>query len=336
VNSLNNQSWKVSAAETDTRLDKWLAAPDRLGSRSKSLSAIEHGKVFINDVEQTTADAGRKLQPGETVRLWMDRPGSAARRYTERRASGLHLLYEDSSLLVINKPVGLLSVPLPSQPDEESLFDQVKFHLRSHNNRDPLVVHRIDRDTSGLIVFAKTGEAQHKLKEQFERREPERVYLVAVHGHPEPESGIWKDLLEWDQEELKQHSADHKDRFTKQATSRYKVVEKFAHASLVEIRLVTGKRNQIRIQAGLRGYPVIGERMYVYDPPPDPKIEFNRQALHAFQLGFKHPVDRRPLKFEAPLPADFVALLERLRKPAPGKPTTGIQQASGKSREKSN
>jgi hypothetical protein len=76
--------------------------------------------------------------------------------------------------------------------------------------------------------------------------------------------------------------------------------------------------------------------MYVYDPPPDPKIEFNRQALHAFQLGFKHPVDRRPLKFEAPLPADFVALLERLRKPAPGKPTTGIQQASGKSREKSN
>jgi len=304
----------VSADEAGTRLDKWLAAPDRLGSRSKSLSAIERGKIFINDVEQTAADAARKMQPGETVRLWMDRPGSAARRYTERRASGLHLLYEDSSLLVVNKPAGLLAVPLHTHPDEESLFDRVKFHLRSHGNRDPLVVHRIDRDTSGLIIFAKTGEAQRKLKEQFERRQPERVYLAAVHGHPEPQSGIWKDLLEWDQEELKQQPAEQKDRFTKQATSRYRVMEKFAHASLLEIRLVTGKRNQIRIQAGLRGHPIIGEKMYVYDPAPQHKIEFDRQALHAFQLGFKHPVDERPLRFEAPLPADFATLLERLRK----------------------
>jgi 23S rRNA pseudouridine1911/1915/1917 synthase len=314
VNPSNNQSWKVSAAEAGTRLDKWLAAPDRLGSRSKSLSAIERGKIFINEVEQTAEDAARKLQPGETVRLWMDRPGSAARRYTERRASGLHLLYEDSSLLVVNKPAGLLAVPLHSQPDEESLFDQVKYHLRSHGAREPLVVHRIDRDTSGLIIFAKTGEAQRKLKEQFERRQPERVYLAAVHGHPEPPSGTWKDLLEWDQEELKQQPAEQKDRFTKQATSRYRVVEKFARASLLEIRLVTGKRNQIRIQAGLRGYPIIGEKMYVYDPAPQHKIEFDRQALHAFQLNFKHPVDGRPLKFEAPLPADLAALLERLQK----------------------
>jgi len=313
-NSQNNQTWKVGADEAETRLDKWLAAPDRLGSRSKSLAAIERGKIFVNEVEQTTADTGRRLQAGETVRLWMDRPGSATRRYAERRASGLHLMYEDSLLLVVNKPAGLLSVPLPAQPDEESLFDQVKFHLRSHGNRDPLVVHRIDRDTSGLIVFAKTGAAQFKLKEQFERREPERVYLAAVHGHPNPESGIWKDLLEWDQEELKQQAAEQKDRFTKQATSRYKVVEKFKHASLVEIRLVTGKRNQIRIQAGLRGHPIIGERMYVYDPAPEPKIEFERQALHAFQLRFKHPADQRPLRYEAPLPADFAALLERLRK----------------------
>jgi len=314
VNPPNNQSWKVSDAEAGTRLDKWLAAPDRLGSRSKSLSAIERGKVFVNDIEQTATDAARKLQPGETVRLWMDRPGSAARRYTERRESGLHLLYEDSSLLVVNKPAGLLAVPLHSQPDEESLFDRVKFHLRSHGHRDPLVVHRIDRDTSGLIVFAKTGEAQRKLKEQFERREPERVYLAAVHGHPEPPSGTWKDLLEWDQEELKQQPAEQKDRFTKQATSRYRVLEKFKHASLLEIRLVTGKRNQIRIQAGLRGHPIIGEKMYVYDPAPQHKVEFDRQALHAFQLGFKHPADGRALKFEAPLPADLAALLDRLRK----------------------
>ncbi|HMV46845.1 MAG TPA: RluA family pseudouridine synthase [Blastocatellia bacterium] len=311
---MNNQSWKVTAAEANTRLDKWLAAPERLASRSKSLSAIEKGKVFVNDKEQTVADAGRKLLPGETVKLWMDRPGSSQRRYAERHDSGLHLLYEDASLVVVNKPAGLLSVPLPSSPDELSLFDKVKDHLRSHGHRDPLVVHRIDRDTSGLIVFAKTGEAQRKLKEQFERREPERVYLTAVHGHPTPDAGTWKDLLEWDQEELKQQSAEEKTRFTKQATSRYRVMEKFARASLVEIRLVTGKRNQIRIQAGLRGHPIVGERMYVYDPAPEPKIEFDRQALHAWKLGFKHPTDQRPMSFEAPLPADFKALIERLKK----------------------
>lgn len=300
--------------EAGTRLDKWLAAPERLTSRSRALAAIEKGKVFINEVEQAAADAGRRLQAGETVRLWMDRPGSSARRYSERRESGLHLLYEDAHLLVINKPAGLLAVPLPSKPDEPSLLDLVKQHLRSHGNRDPLVVHRIDRDTSGLIVFAKTGEAQHKLKEQFERREPERTYLALVHGQPTPESGIWKDLLEWDQDELKQQSALQRDRFTKQAISRYQVVERFKHASLVEIHLVTGKRNQIRIQAGLRGHPIIGEKMYVYDPAPEPKIEFPRQALHAFRLQFKHPADQRPQSFEAPPPADFAALLERLRK----------------------
>lgn len=315
MNSQSKQSWKVTEADADVRLDKWLAGPERLGSRSKSLAAIEKGKVFVNDAEQSVANAGRKLKTGETVRLWMDRPGSSERRYSERRTSGLHLLYEDSSLLVVNKPAGLLAVPLASQPDEPSLFDQVKDHLRSHGNRDPLVVHRIDRDTSGLILFAKTGTAQQKLKEQFERREPERVYLAAVHGQPQPESGVWKDLLEWDQEELKQQAAEQKDRFTKQATSRYRVVEKFSHASLVEIRLVTGKRNQIRIQAGLRGHPIIGEKMYVYDPAPEHKIEFARQALHAFQLGFKHPADQRPMKCEAPLPADLTALLARLRKP---------------------
>ena len=98
----------------------------------KALSAIERGKVFVGGAEQTVADAARRLQKGETVRLWMDRPGSAERRYAERRESGLHLLYEDSSLLVINKPAGALTVPLPSQPDEVSLLDQLKHHLRSH------------------------------------------------------------------------------------------------------------------------------------------------------------------------------------------------------------
>ncbi len=94
---MNNQKWKVSSNDAGLRLDKWLAAPERLGSRSKSLAAIEKGKIFVNDVEQSTPDAGRKLIAGENVRLWMDRPGSSERRYSERREAGLHILYEDSS-----------------------------------------------------------------------------------------------------------------------------------------------------------------------------------------------------------------------------------------------
>ncbi|HKQ76255.1 MAG TPA: RluA family pseudouridine synthase, partial [Blastocatellia bacterium] len=281
--------------------------------RSKALSAIERGKVFVNDVEQTVADAARRLQAGETVRLWMDRPGSAERRYSERREAGLHLLYEDSSLLVINKPAGLLTVPLPSQPAEPSLVDQLKHHLRSHKKMEPLVVHRIDRDTSGIVIFAKNHEAQRKLQDQFEQRKAERVYLALVYGHPKPESGTWRDYLLWNQDSLKQQPAERRDRNAKEAVCRYRTLEKFPGAALIEVSLVTGKRNQIRVQAALRGHPLVGEKKYVYDPAPQPRIEFARQALHAHRLAFKHPVNQRPMNFEAQAPEDFQSLLETLK-----------------------
>src|SRR5262245_23186538 len=314
---MSNQNWRVGESESGLSLDNWLVAAGRLGSRSKALSAIERGKVFVDDVEQTGADAARRLKTGETVRLWMDRPGSAERRYAERRESGLHLLYEDSSLLVINKPAGLLTVPLPSQPGEQSLLDQVKHHLRSHKKTEPLVVHRIDRDTSGIVVFAKTQEAKRNLKDQFERRSAERVYLAVVYGHPLPESGTWRDFLLWNQDALRQQPAERGDRKAKEAICRYRTLEKFQETALIEVSLVTGKRNQIRIQAGLRGHQLVGEKKYVSDPAPQHKIEFGRQALHAYRLGFKHPANQRPMNFEAQPPGDFQSLLEKLRAAKP-------------------
>jgi 23S rRNA pseudouridine1911/1915/1917 synthase len=311
---MDNKEWQVSEAESGLRLDKWLAAAERLGSRSKALAAIERGKVFIGGVEQTSADAARRMQAGETVRLWMDRPGSAERRYSERRESGLHLIYEDSSLVVVNKPAGLLTVPLPSQPDEPSLLDQIKNHLRSHKKREPLVVHRIDRDTSGIVVFAKTVEAQRKLKKQFEQRKAERIYLAVVHGHPKPESGAWRDFLVWDQDSLKQQRAAAADRNAQEAVCQYRTLEKFKDASLIEVRLVTGKRNQIRVQAALRGHPLVGEKKYVYEPAPQPIVRFGRQALHAHRLSFRHPVHDRALSFEAPLADDIESLLKKCSK----------------------
>jgi 23S rRNA pseudouridine1911/1915/1917 synthase len=239
--------------------------------------------------------------------------GSAERRYSERRDSGLHLLYEDSSLLVINKPPGLLTVPLPSQPDEPSLLDLVKHHLRSSKKSATLVVHRIDRDTSGIVVFAKTLEAQKNLQDQFERRKAERVYLAVVYGHLKPETGTWRDFLVWDQDELRQKRAERRDRNAKEAICHYRALETFSGTTLIEVSLVTGKRNQIRVQAGLRGHPLVGEKKYVYEPAPSNKIKFGRQALHARQLKFLHPLNARPMSFEVAPPEDFQELINNLR-----------------------
>jgi 23S rRNA pseudouridine1911/1915/1917 synthase len=312
--------WQVKEADSGVRLDKWLAAPERLNSRSRALAALEKGQVFVNDAEQSAGEAGRRLQPGETVRLWLDRPGSAARRNyagSGKRIADLHLIYEDATLLVVNKPAGLLSVPLPAKPDEPSLLDRVTAHLRVQGLNRAFIVHRIDRDTSGLVVFTKSFQAQQKLKHQFERHEPERIYHAFVYGQPEPDKGMWRDELVWDQEELRQKvvssNASSKAAEKQEAECQYRVLEKYAEAALVEVSLITGKRNQIRIQAGLRGHPLIGERQYVYQHKPAVRIEFPRQALHALRLSFRHPQDNRKVKFEATLPADLQSLQKQLR-----------------------
>jgi len=176
-------------------------------------------------------------------------------------------------------------------------------------------VHRIDRDTSGLVVFAKTLAVQDRLKAQFERREPERVYWAVVHGHPNPPQGSWRDHLVWDARRLLQTRAHPHDPRKKEAISHYRVLETFADASLVEVRLETGKRNQIRLQARLHGHPIVGERLYDDGEAPRSAVAFPRQALHASRLSFRHPLDGRPLTFEAPPPEDLAELLARLRGP---------------------
>jgi 23S rRNA pseudouridine1911/1915/1917 synthase len=176
------------------------------------------------------------------------------------------------------------------------------------------VVHRIDRDTSGLVLFAKSGAAQLALKEQFKRRQPERVYHAVVYGVPSPASGTWHDHLVWDMKALIQKETSPRDPRGKEAVSHYRVVERLAGASLIEVRLVTGKRNQIRIQARLRSHTLVGEARYVYGPDALRPIAFPRQALHAHRLTFRHPVDDREMAFVAPMPDDMAALIARLRR----------------------
>jgi 23S rRNA pseudouridine1911/1915/1917 synthase len=303
--------WTVDDDAAGARLDKFLAAPDRLGSRGRAVAALERGKVFLNDEEVAASDAARRLSPGDVVRVWMDRPGSA-RRPGPKEAGDVGVVHEDDVLLVLNKPAGLLSVPLARKAAASSVYEQLEQYFRSHHKRRPFVVHRIDRDTSGLVLFAKDARTQAALKAQFRRREPERVYWAIVYGHPDPPQGTWRDHLVWDTKALIQKETHPHDRRATEAISEYRVLERFRDASLIEVRLQTGKRNQIRIQARLRGHTLIGERRYV-SPETRRPIAFSRQALHAYRLAFRHPADGRLLRFEAPPPADFAALLARLR-----------------------
>jgi 23S rRNA pseudouridine1911/1915/1917 synthase len=304
-------TWTVGGSDAGVRLDKFLASSDRLGSRGRAVEALDRGKVLLGETELGRIDAAHRLAVGERVTLWMDRPGTAKRR--SQRTGDLIIRYEDAALVVVDKPAGLLSVPLARRSDAASVVDQLEDHLRARGRIRPLVVHRIDRDTSGLVVFAKQTGAFRSLKDQFRRREAERVYLAIVYGCPEPASGRWEDTLVWDEQALIQKATHRHDPDGKEALADYRVVEHLSGTSLLEIRLVTGKRNQIRLQARLRGHTLVGERRYVYGPDSLRPIEFSRQALHAHRLGFVHPVTGLPLRLESPVPDDMTELLARLR-----------------------
>lgn len=313
---MNDRTWTVSAADAGLRLDKFLADATRLTSRSRASEAIAKGKVFVNETEVEISSAAGRLNPGDRVRVWMDRPGSARATRRAPDSDALQIVYEDADLLVANKPPGLLTVPLPRKPDAPSLADLIELHFRSRGKRRPHVVHRIDRDTSGLVVFAKDQAAQDALQEQFARREPDRVYLAIVYGHPAPQVGTWRDRLIWDREALIQKKASERHPRGADAISDYRVLETLDRTSLIEVHLVTGKRNQIRIQAGLRGHALVGEERYVYHDLDGAPIEFSRQALHAARLAFLHPATGKRVSFEAPLPDDMSRLLTLLRRRA--------------------
>ena len=312
------EEWSVEVE--GTRLDKFLADGARLGSRGRAATALARGKVFVNGAEVGPRHAGMRLAAGDRVAVWMDRPGSAGVRHAlpgrATRRGTVEILFEDACLLVVNKPAGLLTVPLPRRPQAVSLYALLAGHLHPRR-QTPHVVHRIDRDTSGLVVFAKDARTEQVLKAQFIAREPERVYVAVIAGRFAPEQGTWRDRLVWDRVARAQHETDSTDRRGVEAVSLYRTVEVLDGASVIEVRLRTGKRNQIRVQAALRGHPLLGERQYGTDlrqAGRDEALAFHRQALHAWRLGFAHPVDGRSLRFEAPLPADMTALIARLRR----------------------
>jgi 23S rRNA pseudouridine1911/1915/1917 synthase len=313
------QEWTVDSADVGMRLDQWLAARTEAGSRSRASEWLARGKVYVNGVPVDAAGGWRRVEAGLRVGVWMDRPGSSrpADRSVHDIRYKLQVIYEDAAIVVLDKPVGMLVEPLPDRAGEEStLVDLLADYYRHEPRSRSYVVHRIDRDTSGLVLFARSTAAKEALKSQFEQRTPERVYQAVVIGQPSPTEGVWRDTLAWDPASLRQRAAHGRDARGKDAEARVRVLEQFADAALIEVTLVTGKRNQIRVQAGMRGHPLLGERQYRFgvplEPPSVPRID--RQALHAWRLGFVHPTTGRRVVYDAPPPDDFEALLTALRR----------------------
>ena len=311
------RTWIVDAVDAGMRLDKWLASRTDRGSRRRATEWLARGKVFVNGEPVDSESAGRTVAAGQRIGLWPDRPGSSkpADRSVTRLRHLLRIVHEDDAILVVDKPAGLLVEPLPGRGGEEpTLVDLLADHYRHVPRARWHVVHRIDRDTSGLVLLARTPAARESLKRQFARRTPLRIYLAVLLGRPSPPGGTWRDTLAWDSSSLRQRRAHGRDARGKAAEAHYRVLQQFADAALVEVSLVTGKRNQIRVQAALRGHPLLGERQYRFsagaEPAGLPRIA--RQALHAQTLGIVHPDTGEPFSCSAPLPEDFARLLASL------------------------
>jgi 23S rRNA pseudouridine1911/1915/1917 synthase len=218
----------------------------------------------------------------------------------------LVILYEDDAVVAINKPAGLPAVPVKDS-DTPSALSRLSAEMRSRRGR-ALVVHRIDRFTSGILLFAKTEKDRDALIRQFLAHTPVRQYLAVVRGHLEKTEG--KLVHYFRREGMFQKLSTEKDLQAARAELQYRVEQRLRAASLLRITLVTGLQNQIRVQFSAIGHPVIGDRKY--HPEEGAERRINRVALHAAQLQFVHPRSGDIVKIDCEPPPDFQSLLGAL------------------------
>ena len=331
----------VIAADPPSRLDKALArdAPeDAALSRSRIARLIDAGAVRVAGAPARNPKA--RVAEGAQVEITL---APAQDSHMAGEAIALDVVHEDAHLIVVNKPAGLVVHPAPGTP-EGTLVNALIHHCGSTLSgvggaRRPGIVHRIDKDTSGLLVAAKTDRAHHALAAQFEAHRADRRYLALCHGVPqaadprlrgvrgasfEPgevlriESGLARHRTDRQKQAVTFEGGRH-------AVTRVRVLETLGRppvAALVACRLETGRTHQIRVHLAHVGHGLIGDPVYggrrklsrraVSDAAADAAAEFGRQALHAARLGFVHPESGEPLLFEAPLPADMAELLRAL------------------------
>lgn len=324
MNETNSREYTpepVSPDEVGQRLDKWLAMRQPDLSRSRIKGLIEDGRVSLDGA--TILDPSCRVKSGQSYLVSVPPDAPAI---PEAQEIALSVVHEDEDLIVIDKPPGLVVHPAPGNLDF-TLVNALLAHCGESlagigGVRRPGIVHRLDKDTSGLLVAAKTDAAHRGLSEQFAAHTLERAYRALVWGVPSPSSGEIEGNI----------GRNPNDRKTmavvsgggKRALTRYRVVKIYAGGavSLVECRLATGRTHQIRVHMTSIGHSLVGDKTYgrvrsgrMASLPADVRAAltaFPRQALHAFLLGFQHPTKGCSLCFESSIPPDINALIKIL------------------------
>lgn len=220
-----------------------------------------------------------------------------------------YIIHQDKDIIVVDKPAGLLAVPIPDS-NAKNLFDLVAEYLAKHGVRVG-TVHRIDRYTSGLMVFAKNEKAYHHLVNQFKNHTPERCYLAIVRGVMENDGAELQHHLKLIKEGFRNIVVDPDEEGATPARLTYKVKERFPDTTLVEVLLDTGLKNQIRVQFEEVGHQLVGDQHYAPEEESEPLI--SRQALHAWRIGFEHPRTGKDVQYEAKIPPDMMRLIDHYR-----------------------
>jgi 23S rRNA pseudouridine1911/1915/1917 synthase len=284
------------------RLDRFLAGLDAVGSRAGAERALAAGSVLVDGTPQPKA---HRLGGGEHVEL--EPPGRPEPLRPEPRPD-LHVAHEDEHLLVVDKPAGLVVHPGAGRTSGTLAHALAGRAAGGDEETRPGIVHRLDRDTSGLLVVAKSEEAYAGLRRLVRRRELERGYLALVRGRPRSRRGRIDAPVGRDRREPTRRSLDTDA--PREAVTHFEVAELLPEHALLAVRLETGRTHQIRVHLAAIGLPVAGDRVYgVRDD-----LGLERQFLHAARLAFTHPVTGARVEVESPLPADLADALEQARR----------------------
>jgi 23S rRNA pseudouridine1911/1915/1917 synthase len=296
------------------RLDKALADASGL-SRERVKALLGEGRVTVAGAP--ASQASLKVAAGTSFVIAVP---EAAPAQAEAQDIPLVIVFEDEHLIVVDKPAGLVVHPAAGNLDG-TLVNALLHHCRGQLSgiggvARPGIVHRIDKDTSGLLVVAKTDQAHEGLARQFADHSIARSYRAVVSGMPRPAAGKIEGAIARSSTNRKK-MAIVADGRGKHAITHYRVLEPLKSAALVECRLETGRTHQVRVHLSAMGHALLGDPVYGRTPPSLrpllDRLEFQRQALHAAELGFVHPVNRETVQFFSAIPADMTALIEGLR-----------------------
>ena len=302
-----DKTWKVEIedAALAAELHRVLEVSHR---QAKGL--LDASCVTVNG--QASTKYGLRLKVGDTIAVRFDDSTTYKELPKAKRSAGgdFKVLFEDRHLLFVDKPAGLLTVPAEKGGDP-NLADAITDHYRRRGFKrfDLFIVHRLDRFTSGVLVFGKTPEALHGLKAMFEEHKLNRVYKAILVGELPENSGTMTGHLVEHSKSLRMSVDKRGDtKGAKQAITHYRVLERLPGHTVVEVKLETGRRNQIRVQFADKGFPLLGDQVYGQESDL-----IDRQALHAELLGFRHPVEEQNVSVTAPMPPDMEAALKTLR-----------------------